>query len=229
MLTDFPHRIANLADPAPDYPWPEGYRSAVFPAFDVDAETAWLNYDAKNTDRLVTLGATFFEGQAAGAGRTPPSASGPVPGPSRAEASDIGAVYNGHTLTAPLSPYELKAGAIIPAVLLTGVDTARAGPVVATVSQNVYDTVSGRHLVLPQGTRLIGRHEGESAYGDRRAFRVRLTPHGRASFVEMAQQHESWIVEAFEGLSPRDLDSLHKLLGKVKQHQLELNQRIDEE
>ena len=55
-------------------------------------------------------------------------------------------------------------------VLLTGVDTARAGPVVATVSQNVYDTVSGRHLVLPQGTRLIGRHEGESAYGDRRAF-----------------------------------------------------------
>jgi len=65
--------------------------------------------------------------------------------------------------------------------------------------------------------------------GDRRAFRVRLTPHGRASFAEMAQQHESWIVEAFEGLSPRDLDSLHKLLGKVKQHQLELNQRIDEE
>ncbi|MCW5669185.1 MAG: MarR family transcriptional regulator [Hydrogenophaga sp.] len=64
--------------------------------------------------------------------------------------------------------------------------------------------------------------------GDRRAFRVRLTPHGRTSFTEMAQQHESWIVEAFEGLSPRDLDSLHKLLGKVKQHQLELNQRIEE-
>ena len=69
-----------------------------------------------------------------------------------------------------MSPYELKAGAIIPAVLLTGVDTSRAGPVVATVSQNVYDTVSGRHLVLPQGSRLIGRHDGDSAYGDRRAF-----------------------------------------------------------
>ncbi len=83
---------------------------------------------------------------------------------------DYGATYNGHVLTAPLSPYELKAGAIIPAALLTAVDTARAGPVIATVTQNVYDTVSGRHLVLPQGTRLIGRHEGESAYGDRRAF-----------------------------------------------------------
>ena len=112
----------------------------------------------------------FFEGQSAVAGQVAPSIAGSATAAGRAEASDVGATYNGHTLTAPLSPYELKAGAIIPAVLLTGVDTARAGPVVATVSQNVYDTVSGRHLVLPQGTRLIGRHEGESAYGDRRAF-----------------------------------------------------------
>jgi DNA-binding MarR family transcriptional regulator len=64
--------------------------------------------------------------------------------------------------------------------------------------------------------------------GDRRAFRVRLTPRGRTTFVDMARQHERWIVEAFEGMSPRDLESLHKLLGKVKQHQLELNQRIEE-
>ena len=112
----------------------------------------------------------FFEGQSAGSGQDARAVARPVNTDARPDASDVGATYNGHTLTAPLSPYELKAGAIIPAVLLTGVDTSRAGPVVATVSQNVYDTVSGRHLVLPQGTRLIGRHEGESAYGDRRAF-----------------------------------------------------------
>ena len=112
----------------------------------------------------------FFEGASTGAGPAAHAGAGPATAGARADAADVGATYNGHTLTAPLSPYELKAGAIIPAVLLTGVDTARAGPVVATVSQNVYDTVSGRHLVLPQGTRLIGRHEGESAYGDRRAF-----------------------------------------------------------
>ena len=58
--------------------------------------------------------------------------------------------------------------------------------------------------------------------GDRRAFLVRLTPEGRSAFEHMAAQHEQWIVEAFEGLSPRDLDQLHKLLGKVKQHQLEI-------
>lgn len=58
--------------------------------------------------------------------------------------------------------------------------------------------------------------------GDRRAFLVRLTPEGRNAFERMAVQHEHWIVQAFEGLSPKDLDSLYKLLGKLKQHQLDL-------
>lgn len=54
--------------------------------------------------------------------------------------------------------------------------------------------------------------------GDRRAFRVRLTTKGRRLFNEMAREHERWIVEAFEGLSEREVASLHKLLGKVKAH-----------
>ncbi|RDJ25526.1 polysaccharide deacetylase [Bosea caraganae] len=61
MTTDFPLRIANPADPAPEFPWPNGKRCAVLPAFDVDAETAWLQYDAKNTDRLVTLSFGGYE------------------------------------------------------------------------------------------------------------------------------------------------------------------------
>ena len=54
--------------------------------------------------------------------------------------------------------------------------------------------------------------------GDRRAYRVRLTPKGRKLFHEMAQQHEQWIVDAFSALSERELATLHRLLGKVKQH-----------
>ncbi|MRD48863.1 MarR family winged helix-turn-helix transcriptional regulator [Caenimonas koreensis] len=54
--------------------------------------------------------------------------------------------------------------------------------------------------------------------GDRRAYRVRLTPKGRKMFNEMALQHESWIVEAFAGLTDKDIAVLHKLLGKVKDH-----------
>jgi DNA-binding MarR family transcriptional regulator len=54
--------------------------------------------------------------------------------------------------------------------------------------------------------------------GDRRAYRVRLTAKGRKQFNDMARQHEGWIVEAFAGLSEKDIATLHKLLGKVKQH-----------
>ena len=54
--------------------------------------------------------------------------------------------------------------------------------------------------------------------GDRRACRIRLTPRGREQFADMARQHEAWIVAAFDSLSPRELESLHALLGKVKQH-----------
>ena len=104
-----------------------------------------------------------------------------------AAAGRHGEAYNPHALVAPLSPFELKAGAVVPAALLTGVDTARAGPVVAMVTQNVFDTVSGRHLLIPQGTRLIGRHEGESAYGDRRAFLVwerLILPNGKSLILD---------------------------------------------
>jgi len=83
---------------------------------------------------------------------------------------DYGATYNTHALLPPLSPFEVKAGAIIPATLLTAVDTAREGPVVASVTENVFDTVTGQRLLIPQGARLIGRHDGESRYGDKRAF-----------------------------------------------------------
>jgi len=54
--------------------------------------------------------------------------------------------------------------------------------------------------------------------GDRRACRVRLTARGRRQFQEMARQHEGWIVGAFGGLTDREIATLHKLLGKVKEH-----------
>jgi DNA-binding MarR family transcriptional regulator len=54
--------------------------------------------------------------------------------------------------------------------------------------------------------------------GDRRAYRVLLTPRGRKQFHEMARQHEEWILEAFSGLSGKEIATLHRLLGKVKEH-----------
>lgn len=53
--------------------------------------------------------------------------------------------------------------------------------------------------------------------GDRRAYRVRLTARGRKLFHEMAQQHEQWILDAFHGLNGKEMGTLHRLLGKVKE------------
>jgi peptidoglycan/xylan/chitin deacetylase (PgdA/CDA1 family) len=52
---------ANRADPAPALPWPNGARCALFPSFDVDGESVWLNMDAANADRLVTLSYGGYE------------------------------------------------------------------------------------------------------------------------------------------------------------------------
>jgi DNA-binding MarR family transcriptional regulator len=60
--------------------------------------------------------------------------------------------------------------------------------------------------------------------GDRRAYRVRLTPKGRRIFHDMAHQHESWVVEAFSNLSDKEISTLHKLLGKVKDHATQAGQ-----
>ena len=62
---------------------------------------------------------------------------------------------------------------------------------------------------------LVERVEVE---GDRRAYRVRLTPRGRRQFHAMAQAHEGWIVDAFAGLDAAEIKTLRTLLGKVKEH-----------
>jgi DNA-binding MarR family transcriptional regulator len=51
---------------------------------------------------------------------------------------------------------------------------------------------------------------------DRRAYSVHLTPNGRAHFARMAEQHEVWVAELFEGLDDEDRTLLHGLLGKLK-------------
>ena len=54
-------RPANLSPPAPAFPWPHGARCAVFPGFDVDAESVWLGMDRRNAERLVTMSYGGYE------------------------------------------------------------------------------------------------------------------------------------------------------------------------
>ena len=66
------------------------------------------------------------------------------------------------------SHYALLAGAIIPASLITGLKSDLSGPVLAQISENVYDSITGSHLLLPQGARLIGSYDNHIAYGQSR-------------------------------------------------------------
>jgi len=76
------------------------------------------------------------------------------------------------SLEGPRSPYQVMAGTVIPAALLTGINADLPGQILATVTGNVYDTVSGEHLLIPQGARLLGQYDSQVAAGQQRVLLV---------------------------------------------------------
>lgn len=85
---------------------------------------------------------------------------------------DTGGIYNPHALQTPASPYQVMAGSVIPASLITGINSDLPGLVVAQVTENVYDTVTGSTLLIPQGSRLIGVYDSVVAFGQSRALLI---------------------------------------------------------
>ena len=82
--------------------------------------------------------------------------------------SSLHSAYLDARLTAPRSPFELKTGTVIPGILVGAMNSDLPGEIVAQVSQNVYDTASGEHLLIPQGTRLYGRYDSKVTFGQGR-------------------------------------------------------------
>jgi type IV secretion system protein TrbI len=78
--------------------------------------------------------------------------------------------YLDKTITLPRSPYELKAGTVIPTVLITGINSDLPGQVVGQVRENVYDTVTGNYLLIPQGSRVIAAYDSMVAWGQERVL-----------------------------------------------------------
>jgi type IV secretory pathway VirB10-like protein len=74
----------------------------------------------------------------------------------------------GSMLHPPASPYTVMAGGVIPALLITGINSELPGPILAQVSENVFDSRTGRVLLVPQGSRLIGDSGYASSYGQQR-------------------------------------------------------------
>lgn len=89
-----------------------------------------------------------------------------------ASARDTDCGLNTGELVAPVSPSSLLAGSVIAASLITGLNSDLPGMVTAQVTQNVFDTVTGSILLVPQGARLIGKYDSVVAFGQRRALVV---------------------------------------------------------
>ncbi len=70
----------------------------------------------------------------------------------------------------PRSAYELRAGFVLPATLISGINSDLPGQITAQVSQHVYDTATGKYILIPQGARLIGAYSNDVGYGQARIF-----------------------------------------------------------
>lgn len=90
--------------------------------------------------------------------------------------------YLDSPLQEPITPFSLQAGFVIPAIMLSGINSELPGQVMAQVSRNVYDTPTGRYLLIPQGARLIGSYNSGIQYGQSRilmAWQRIVFPDGR--------------------------------------------------
>jgi type IV secretion system protein VirB10 len=90
-------------------------------------------------------------------------------------------------IAAPASSYVVQAGSVIPASLITGIRSDLPGQITAQVTENVHDSPTGRFLLVPQGTRLIGVYDSQVAFGQSRVLLVwtrLIMPNGRSIVLE---------------------------------------------
>jgi type IV secretion system protein VirB10 len=117
--------------------------------------------------------------------------------------SNAGDDVNPHRLTAAPSPYTLSAGSVIAASLITGLNSDLPGLVTAQVTENAYDSVTGRTLLIPQGSRLIGSYDSVVAFGQSRALVVWqriILPDGSSIRIDNVPATDT---QGYAGLSDR--------------------------
>lgn len=123
--------------------------------------------------------------------------------------------YNSSSLKSPLFKNELKAGSVIPSILLTGVNSDLPGDMIATVREDVYDTITGKKLLIPKGTRILGTYDSGITFGQKRILIIwqrLIFPNGK-----------SIMLDNFPGV---DLSGYAGITGKVDNHTLKLVQSV---
>lgn len=151
-------RVFFQTQPGPTPAMPDGSTTPNVPGFDLAGLTGQLGQQTAQDRQLAFLNA---------------------PADRRTTSSD--------RVVAPASPFILQAGAVIPAVLITGIRSDLPGQITAQVTENVYDSPTGRILLVPQGTRIIGQYDNNVQFGQRRALLVwnrLIFPNGRSIVLE---------------------------------------------
>lgn len=173
--------------------------AAVPPPADPAEQRRLQEMEAARTSRLFVQ--TETRTRPPGPAAPAPPADGPAPeagvAPRTADATDrrlefLNAAVDRRTvspdrLQAPASPYVIQAGSVIAAALVTGLRSDLPGQITAQVTENVYDSPTGQHLLIPQGARLVGVYDSRVSFGQRRILLVwtrLILPSGRSIVLE---------------------------------------------
>jgi type IV secretion system protein TrbI len=154
------HAPADLALAAPDNPGPATYEPARPSPLEAEAEAA----------RTSSILFSARGGAAAADAQSFSETGRRAPFLNAQRGRDDGALDAGYG--PPRSPYTIQAGATISAALVTALNSDQPGRVIAQVSENVFDSVTGETLLIPQGARLIGSYDADTTYGERRLLIV---------------------------------------------------------
>ncbi len=190
---DLGRPILNAGAPAP------GMATAATPATPADAEKQKQVQEAEAglASRLFTSNSTGAQSAASAllGGASPASApdtKSPAPAAQDHKLAFLNGAVDRSTVSpdrvqGPDSPFVLQAGAVIAASLITGLRSDLPGEITAQVTEDVYDSPSGKTLLIPQGARLIGQYDAQVAFGQSRALLVwnrLIMPNGRSIVLE---------------------------------------------
>jgi type IV secretion system protein VirB10 len=118
-------------------------------------------------------------------------------------------------LSRPASPFVVQAGTIIPAALITGIRSDLPGQITAQVTENIFDTPTGRALLVPQGARLIGIYDSQISFGQSRVLLVwtrLIMPNGRSVVLERQPGADA---AGYSGLADEVDNHWRELLGSA--------------
>ncbi|ALK31125.1 MULTISPECIES: TrbI/VirB10 family protein [Burkholderia] len=156
-------------------------RSAVFFRTSSDTGKPGAAFESAGAMPTMNAGAGAFNPMGGGPASTAAQPNDPTAIQNRQDQKEAfmgkdgdAAISNTGSLQAPASPYTVMAGTIIPAALVTGINSDLPGEIIAEVTQPVYDSATGHYLLIPQGSRLIGRYDSQVAFGQQRVLLVWL-------------------------------------------------------